>query len=127
MRDRDNEIVDTCFTLNYPRLVNGVETLPHEFCGLVSLCSTTINGFKNGVYCGPDAILTCESSSFVQLRLGGYAVMSHRPKLIKVLNGSIQKCEAHGIYINLEDSLRRSFKDEDAAHAMAKNDRAAAA
>lgn len=65
-----------------------------------------------GVYCGPDAILTCEHSSFINLRIGGHAVLSHRPKLIKILNGTVQKCESHGFHIKLEDSLGRRFVDD---------------
>ena len=56
-----------------------------------------------GVYCGRDAILTSETSSFIALRAGGCAVQARQPKLLKVLNGSIQKCEAHGIYVDLEN------------------------
>ena len=57
----------------------------------------------NGVYCGPDAILTCESSSFISMRAGGCAIKSVRPKLLKVINGTMQKCEANGIHVILED------------------------
>ena len=89
MRAVDNEINDFCFTMNTPKEVDGQKlVLPKEFYGLLSLCSTTVNGFMNGVYCGPEGILTCESSSFISLRLSGYCVLSHRPKLIKLLNGS---------------------------------------
>lgn len=89
MKMIDNQINDYCFTINPPREVNGVISLPNEFFGLISLCSTTINGFMNGVYCGPEAILICDSSSFISLRIGGYAVLSHNPKLIKIMNGSV--------------------------------------
>ena len=103
MRKQDNEINDMCFALNLHR--EGYTGLNQEenYSGLVSLCSTTIYNFMNGVYCGRDAILTCEQSSFVNLRCGGYAIESLCPKLVKVMNGSIQKCEGGGIKISIDD------------------------
>ena len=81
--------------------------MPKEFYGLVSLNSTTVHGFMSGIYCGPEAIITSESSSFLSLRIGGFAVLSHKPKLIKIMNGSVQKCESHGIHVSLEDAIPR--------------------
>ena len=88
MRKQDSEIRDFCFTLN---LLPRATTTKNEetYSGLVSLCSTTIQHFMYGVYCGPDAILTAESSSFIALRAGGCAVEAHQPKLLKVANGTI--------------------------------------
>ena len=74
----------------------------------MSLCSTTIHNFMSGVYCGRDAILTCEQSSFINLRCGGYAIESQCPKLVKVMNGSIQKCEGAGIKINIDDPFNKT-------------------
>lgn len=83
----DNEIRDYCFVLN---LGEDERVLgPLDYSGLVSLSSTTVQNFKVGVYCGPDAVLTAESSSFIAMRAGGVAIKSHLPKLLKVLNGSI--------------------------------------
>ena len=58
MRKQDNEINDVCFSLNQ-RESQAHPTIDN-YSGLVSLCSTTIYNFMNGVYCGQDAILTCE-------------------------------------------------------------------
>lgn len=102
MRRLDNEIQDYCFTMNLPDESTGHSTVA-EYSGLVSLCSTTIQNFMFGIYCGADAILTSESSSFIALRAGGCAIKSYRPKLLKIMNGSIQKCEAHGIQIILDE------------------------
>ena len=102
MRIKDNEIRDFCFTLNLPDEVTG-KACVSEYYGLVSLCSTTIQNFMYGVYCGEDAILTCESSSFIALRAGGCAVKSYCPKMLKVMHGTIQKCESHGIQVTLDE------------------------
>lgn len=88
MRKQDAEIQDYCFTLNLPEEGMGRSTVP-EYYGLVSLCSTTIQNFCYGVYCGEDAILTCETSSFIALRAGGCAVKSYNPKMLKVMHGTI--------------------------------------
>ena len=88
MRRQDNEIRDYCFTLNLPDEVTGHSAIP-EYSGLVSLSSTTIQNFMYGVYCGADAILTCEYSSFIALRGGGCAIRSLNPKLLKFIHGSI--------------------------------------
>jgi len=98
MRKQDNEIRDHCFILNLNE-----ENKHAEYYGLVSLCSTTIQNFMFGVYCGEDAILTCEASSFIALRAGGCAVKSYCPKMLKVMNGTIQKCESHGIQVTLDE------------------------
>ena len=98
MRKQDNEIKDYCFTLNLNE-----ESKSAEYYGLVSLCSTTIQNFMFGVYCGEDAILTCETSSFIALRAGGCAVKSYCPKMLKVMHGTIQKCESHGIQVTLDE------------------------
>ena len=110
MRKQDNEIRDFCFTLNLPADESMISaktasptTVP-EYYGLVSLCSTTIQNFMYGIYCGEDAILTCETSSFIALRAGGCAVKSYCPKMLKVMHGSIQKCESHGIQVTLDES-----------------------
>ena len=63
MRLRDNQINDYCFVLNFPSLVQ--KDIPNiaensNYYGLVSLCSTTISHFQYGVYCGKDALLTCD-------------------------------------------------------------------
>ena len=102
MRKQDNEIRDFCFTLNLPvdeamNVGKSISASASEYYGLVSLCSTTIQNFMYGVYCGEDAILTCETSSFIALRAGGCAVKSYCPKMLKVMHGTIQKCESHGI------------------------------
>ena len=80
-----------------------------EYSGLVSLCSTTIQHFMFGVYCGADAILTSETSSFIALRAGGCAIKSFRPKLLKVMNGTIQKCEANGIQVTIDEMPLPNF------------------
>lgn len=88
--------------LNLPDVITGRPPMA-EYSGLVSLCSTTIQGFMVGIYCGADAILTSEQSSFIALRAGGCAIKSYKPKLLKVMNGSIQKCEGNGIHVTLDD------------------------
>lgn len=102
MRKLDNDIRDYCFVLNLPDDSTGLSAVP-EYSGLVSLSSTTIQNFMFGIYCGADAILTCEQSSFIALRAGGCAIKSYKPKLLKVMNGSIQKCEANGVHVTLVD------------------------
>ena len=109
MRKQDNEINDICFTLNLKQEgYYGALTSEENYSGLVSLCSTTIYNFMNGVYCGRDAILTCEQSSFISLRCGGFAIESLCPKLVKVMNGSIQKCEGGGIKISINDPFHKN-------------------
>ena len=56
-----------------------------------------------GVYCGSDAVLASETSSFIMLRSGGYAIKGYNPKQLKFMNGSIQKCEANGVHVILDD------------------------
>lgn len=99
---KDSEIRDYCFALNLPE-VSQKDLGSHYYSGLVSLCSTTVQHFMHGVYCGPDAALACETSSFISLRTGGCAIKGHNPKQLKFLNGSIQKCEANGVHVILDD------------------------
>lgn len=56
-----------------------------------------------GVYCGKDAVLSSEASSFIAMRAGGYAIFGLNPKQLKFINGSIQKCEASGVHVILDD------------------------
>lgn len=42
------------------------------------------------------------------MRCGGFAIESHCPKLVKVMNGSIQKCEGGGVKISIDDPLHKN-------------------
>ena len=68
------------------------------------MISTTVQGFMYGVFCGPDSILDCTSSSFIAMRVGGYAIKGLNPKQFKFLDGSLYKCEANGVHIHLDDT-----------------------
>ena len=85
----DGQIRDHCFALNLPDVSQKPDLQGQAYAGLVSLCSTTVQHFMYGVYCGPDAALACETSSFISLRAGGCAIMGLNPKQLKFLNGSI--------------------------------------
>ena len=124
VRRSDGQIRDYCFSLNLSGIVADRSTPQDQiYSGLVSLCSTTIQHFMYGVYCGPDAILTAEASSFIALRVGGCAVQALQPKLLKVANGTIQKCEAHGIQIELQEDASDYADEFVGAHVAAKNRR----
>ena len=61
------------------------------FCGLNRYLKSWVT-----CACGSDAVLASETSSFIMLRSGGYAIKGYNPKQLKFMNGSIQKCEANG-------------------------------
>lgn len=86
MRRLDSETRDFCFVLNLPGVGHGHSG---DFSGMVFLISTTVQNFMYGIYCGPDAVLSCDTSSFISLRAGGYAIKGLNPKQLRFMNGSI--------------------------------------
>jgi hypothetical protein len=81
-----------------------------NFIGVISLNSTTISDFYYGIIGGPNSIMNCEKSSFINIR--GTALKIYSPKVLKVTSSVIQKCTNEGIDIYLlssENSFSRKL------------------
>jgi len=92
MRQRDDLLLDTCFTLNE-------DSKEEHFSGLLSLCNTTIQEFTTAVYAGQNSITVFDDSSVISNR-GRHAFFIQDARFIKIKSASFQKCEGNAIYIS---------------------------
>lgn len=93
---KTDDVEDTCFAINYEQggfhknqnpNNKGVTRDFCDFIGVISLQSTTITDFHFGVLGGQNAILTCDKSSFINMR--GTAIQMMQPRIMKMTSSVI--------------------------------------
>jgi hypothetical protein len=83
-----------------PQTQSQQETIEYpEFVGVISLQSTTISDFYNGLMGGYNSIINLDKSSIINVR--GAAIKLIHPRFFKITSSVIQKTEEEGIEIKL--------------------------
>lgn len=96
-KEHVDEMEDTCFKIKSFKQAN----LLRDYSSLLNLISTTVSNFYCGINAAEDSVIIAESSSFVGIRQGDFAIRCTSPKVFRFSHGSFQKSESGGIIIEL--------------------------
>eukprot|EP00347_Sterkiella_histriomuscorum_P013188 403365673 len=112
------DVEDCCFAMNtlsiYPSQKQGITKgeieLQSDFIGVISLNSTTISDFYNGIIGGYNSIINLDKSSIINSR--GTAIKMIHPRIFKISSSVIQKCEEDALDIKILQPSKEKYNQQ---------------